>query len=88
MVGQYYPGNREGVRHPYRDCKCQFHDLSNPNPNCIYLTMADINLAKQGNEKMKMLELIITAQFPCMTLEMHLLKRVFRYLTIYMNHTK
>jgi hypothetical protein len=20
-----YPGNREGVRCPYRDCKCQFH---------------------------------------------------------------
>jgi hypothetical protein len=33
-LGQY-PGNREGVRRPYCDCKCQFHDLSNPNPNCI-----------------------------------------------------
>jgi hypothetical protein len=43
-LGQY-PGNREGVRLPYRDCKCQFHNLSNPNPNCIYLTMADINFA-------------------------------------------
>ncbi len=38
-----YPGNREGVRHPYHDYKCQFHDLSNPNPNCTYLTMEDIN---------------------------------------------
>jgi hypothetical protein len=45
-LGQY-PGNREGVRHPYCDCKCQFHDLSNPNPNCIYLTMTDINFAKK-----------------------------------------
>ncbi len=27
------------MRRPYRDCKCQFHDLSNLNPNCIYLTM-------------------------------------------------
>jgi hypothetical protein len=42
-----YPGNIEGVRHPYHDCKCQFHDLSNPNPNCIYLTMDDINFAKK-----------------------------------------
>ncbi len=41
-LGQY-SGNREGVRHPYRDCKSQFHDLSNPNPNCIYLTMDNIN---------------------------------------------
>ncbi len=45
-MGQYL-GNREGVRHPYHDCKCQFHELSNTNPNCIYLTMADINLAKK-----------------------------------------
>ncbi len=45
-LGQY-PGNREGVRRPYRDCKCHFHDLSNPNPNCIYLTMADNNFSKK-----------------------------------------
>jgi hypothetical protein len=44
-----YPGNREGVRHPYLDCKCQFQDLSNPNPNCIYLTMEDINYSKKRN---------------------------------------
>ncbi len=43
-LGQY-PGNREVVRHPYCDCKCQFHDMSNPNPNCIYLTMEDINFS-------------------------------------------
>ncbi len=51
-LGQY-PGNREGVRCPYHDCKCQFHDLSNPNPNCIYFTMQDINFSKkrkQGDE--------------------------------------
>ncbi len=45
-LGQY-PGNREGVKHPHRDCKCQFHDLSNPNPTCTYLTMEDINFAKK-----------------------------------------
>ncbi len=39
-------------------------------------------------EKMKMLELNIAAQFPCMTLEMHILKRVFHYLTIYMDCIK
>ncbi len=44
-LGQY-PGNREGMRHPYCDCKCQFHDLSNLNPTCIYLTMDNIILAK------------------------------------------
>ena len=49
-LGQY-PGNREGVRRPYHDCKCQFHDLSNPNPNCIYLTMKDFNLAKKRKQE-------------------------------------
>jgi hypothetical protein len=60
-----YPGNREGVRCPYHDCKCQFHDLSNLNPNCIYLTMDGMILAKK-NELMKMLDLNITARCPCM----------------------
>ncbi len=48
-LGQY-PGNREGVRRPYCDWKCQFHDLSNPNPNCIYLTMADINYTRNRKQ--------------------------------------
>jgi hypothetical protein len=86
-LGQY-PGNREGVRRPYHDYKCQFHNLSNPNPNSTYLTMDYMNFAKKGNKKMKTLELNITAQFPCMTLEMHLLNRVFHYLTIFMDCTK
>jgi hypothetical protein len=86
-MGQY-PGNREGVRPPYYDCKCQFHNLSNPNPNCTYLTMEDIILAKKRNERMKMLGMNISAQFPCLTIEMHLLKRIFHYLTIFMNCTK
>jgi hypothetical protein len=49
-LGQY-PGNIEGVRHPYHDCKCQFHELSNPNPNCTYLTMEDIKFAKKWKQE-------------------------------------
>jgi hypothetical protein len=45
-LGQY-PGNRDSVRCPYRDCKYQFHKLSNPNPNCTYLTMEDFKFAKK-----------------------------------------
>jgi hypothetical protein len=41
-LGQY-PGNRE--------CKCQFHDLSNPNPNCTYLTMEDIIFSKNRKQE-------------------------------------
>ena len=42
LLGQF-PGNKEGVKRPYRDCKCTFDDLSNPNPTCTctYLTMND-----------------------------------------------
>jgi hypothetical protein len=47
MVGSI---SRE-LRHPYSDCKCQFHDLSNPNPNCIYLTMEDMNFSKKKNRE-------------------------------------
>ncbi len=49
-MGQY-PGNREGVRHPYCDCKCQFHELSNLNPNCTYLTMEDIKFAQKRKQE-------------------------------------
>jgi hypothetical protein len=47
----YYPGDREGVRRPHCDCKCQFHNLSNPNPNCNYVTMAGINFAKKRKQE-------------------------------------
>ncbi len=48
-LGQY-PGNREGVRCPYRDFKCQFHGLSNPNPNCTYITMEEQEDEEAGIE--------------------------------------
>jgi hypothetical protein len=51
-LGQY-PGNREGVRCGYCDCKCQFHNLSNPNPNCTYLTMEDIIFCKKRKQEDK-----------------------------------
>jgi hypothetical protein len=45
-------------------------------------------LQNKGNKRMKKLELNITGQFPLMTLEMHLLKRFFHYLKIFMDCTK
>ncbi len=66
MVGQY-PGNKDGVKRPYRDCKCTYHQLNNPNPNCGYITMNDVSLAKDGNITMKMQEKNITGQFQNMT---------------------
>ncbi len=40
-LGQY-PGNCDGVQRPYRDCKCSFKDLKITNPNCLYITLDDI----------------------------------------------
>jgi hypothetical protein len=69
-LGQY-PGNREGVRCPYCDCKCQFYNLSNPKGLIPILTAPTLPwkisiLPKKGKKKMKMMELNTPAQFPCM----------------------
>ena len=45
-LGQY-PGNREGVQRPYRDCKCTYNELSNTNPKCEYLTLVDLSESKK-----------------------------------------
>ena len=42
-----YPGNKEGVKQPYPDCKCQYDDLSNPNPICTYWTLDHMRFAKR-----------------------------------------
>ncbi len=50
-LGQY-PGNRDGVKRPYRDCKCSFKDLKNMNATCVYITLDNIqqdNIRKQSN---------------------------------------
>jgi hypothetical protein len=49
-LGQY-PGNREGVKHPYRDCKCPYNELCNPNPNFTYITMEDVKIAKRRKQE-------------------------------------
>ena len=46
LVGQY-PGNREGVKRPYRDCNCGYDDLSNANPQCTYRTLDELREAKR-----------------------------------------
>ncbi len=44
-LGQYWE-NRDGVKCPYRDCKCPFEDLKNTNPTCVYITLDDIQQDK------------------------------------------
>ena len=39
----HYQGNLPQVHRPYRDCTCSFHELSNPNPSCVYTTMNEMN---------------------------------------------
>jgi hypothetical protein len=50
-LGQY-PGNHDGVKRLYRDCKCSFKDLKNTNPTCVYITLDNIqqdNIRIQNN---------------------------------------
>jgi hypothetical protein len=42
----HYPGNRKEIHCPYRDCKCEYDQLSNTNPECVYTTLGDMQLAK------------------------------------------
>ncbi len=51
-LGQY-PGNKEGIKRPYRDCKCVFDELSNPNSKCTYLTMEDWYYAKRRKQEVE-----------------------------------
>ncbi len=37
-----YPGNREGVQQPYRDCTCKFNSLKETNSTCVYITLGDL----------------------------------------------
>ncbi len=43
----HYPGNRKEICHPYRDCKCEYDQLNNINPQCVYTTLEDMQLAKR-----------------------------------------
>ena len=43
----HYPGNKKQVCRPYRDCHCNYDDLTNPNPSCVYTTIAEMREAKR-----------------------------------------
>ena len=50
----HFPGNRKEICRPYRDCKCNYDQLSNPNPTCQYTTLDEMRNAKRlkiRNEK-------------------------------------
>ena len=43
----HFPGNKREVKRPYRDCRCSFGDLSNPNPTCVLSTLEEMEIAKR-----------------------------------------
>jgi hypothetical protein len=43
----HYPGNKCQVHRPYQDCRCDFKEMSNPNPTCGYTTLSDMCSAKR-----------------------------------------
>ena len=54
--------NGSNMKYPYRDCKCELHELSNPRPKCKLVTLNDIRtatntpngLASLSKKKLKM----------------------------------
>ena len=49
----HYLGNRKEISCPYRDCKCNFYQLSDPNPTCEYVTMDEMREAKRLKNKQR-----------------------------------
>jgi hypothetical protein len=50
----HYPGNRKQISQPYHDCQCNFLQLLNTNPTCVYTTLDEMRKAKRlkrENEK-------------------------------------
>ncbi len=43
----HYPGNRKEICCLHRDRKCEYDQLSNTNPQCVYTTLEDMRLAKR-----------------------------------------
>ncbi len=56
----HYPGNKRQVNQPYRECQCDFSELSNPNPTYV-LTMIEemraVKRLKRENEKEEQMNL-------------------------------
>jgi hypothetical protein len=45
-LGQY-PGKRKEINCPHRKCKCEYDQLSNISPQCVYTTLEDMRLVKR-----------------------------------------
>ncbi len=63
----HYSGNKSQVQRPYRDCCCNFDDLSNPNPNCVYTTMdemRDLKLLKQTDKDLALTRFKELSRYP------------------------
>ena len=86
-LGQY-PGNREGVKRPYRDCKCTYNSLSDTNLTCDYITYKDIGESKKGKSKMMIVERNILSPSHSMILKMPSLRSICLFRIIFTDHTR
>jgi hypothetical protein len=43
----HYLGTKRQVHQPYQDWRCDFNEMSNPNPTCVYTTLSDMHDAKR-----------------------------------------
>ncbi len=63
----HYQGNKSQVHRPYRDCTCSFHELSNPNPSCVYTNMNEmkgVKLVMQDSEAVGLLRYKQLSRYP------------------------
>ena len=86
-LGQY-PGNRDGVKCLYRDCKCPFNVLCNPNPNCTYITLEDVNVAKRRKEEDNGQGTEYFWIISTYDIENALLEKIYLFPIMFMVHTK
>ena len=63
----HYSGNKSTVQRPYRDCSCNFENMSNTNPSCLYTTideMRQLNTLKRGNYEQYLQEFKAISRYP------------------------
>ena len=63
----HYSGNKSQVCRPFRDCSCNFDELSNHNPTCIYSTLQEMTCAyalKRNDEEAGLIRYRELSRYP------------------------
>jgi len=50
-VAGHYNSGAPGVARPWRECKCSFEDMADPDPQCDFVTRSDLKRFKKAHRK-------------------------------------